>query len=616
MAASTYFDQVQQLYIAYFGRPADTVGQAYWATQIDAANGSIASVIAGFSASAESVALFGSATSAQKVTAIYQNAFGRAPEAAGLAYWVAQLDSGKVSQAQASWTIQQAAGPGDASAVNNKLIAAKAFTAQIDTNAEITGYNGAAAAALARAYLTKADATYASIANVAVDSVAAVGAATGTVVVTPPVTPVTPVPTFTATKDGGGVVTFANVGTAVSVTEFGPTFTFTSNGANAGTSAVAGPINGITVAASTTLSLTSTLATGIGFTGAGTIALTDTGLVTAATLKAIEAAITVGLVNATAVTATSGSVADAKLVLVTNAGTSGNKIDMGTAVAVTLNDLAASSIAATDLSAIGLATNGTVTVTNAINITGTVAEATAALVTAPSLVVAGIATLALSDTSGAAAAFNAIDGKTIGLITAASLTSVTGTVADIKTFSVAEQAGTTIAAITNYAVVATDTTVTAADLNIIAANNGNGLISTTNSGGWTITGLNNVTVGGTTSVDKFVITNANTNVVISNFTHTSDIAQLGGTAAAVATTVATPVGDVANRLVFDTSTNLGTNGLSIGDQSSDNNKIHWAVASDTGAIYYDADGNWTAGVVTIGTVGVVTGLAATDFTVG
>src|SRR5215208_2145144 len=116
MAAATYFDQVQQLYIAYFGRPADTVGQAYWAAQIDAANGSIASVIAGFSASTESQALFGNSTTAQKVSAIYQNAFGRAPEATGLAYWVAQLDSGAVSQAQASWTIQQSAGTGDAAA--------------------------------------------------------------------------------------------------------------------------------------------------------------------------------------------------------------------------------------------------------------------------------------------------------------------------------------------------------------------------------------------------------------------------------------------------------------------------------------------------------------------
>ena len=153
MAASTYFAQVQQLYIAYFGRPADPTGQEYWAKNIDAANGSIASVIAGFSASAESAALFGNKSSIDKVTAIYQNAFGRAPEPAGLAYWVAQLDSGKVSQAQASWTIQQSAGPGDAAAVQNKLTAAQAFTAQIDTTAEIQGYQGSAAADSARAFL-------------------------------------------------------------------------------------------------------------------------------------------------------------------------------------------------------------------------------------------------------------------------------------------------------------------------------------------------------------------------------------------------------------------------------------------------------------------------------
>lgn len=162
MAASTYLAQVQQLYIAYFGRPADPIGQNYWATQIDAANGSIASVIAGFSASTESAALFGNKSSIDKVTAIYLNAFGRAPEAAGLAYWVAQLDSGKVSQAQASWTIQQSAGPGDAAAVQNKLTAATAFTAQIDTAAEIQGYQGAGAADVGRAFLATVNQTNAS----------------------------------------------------------------------------------------------------------------------------------------------------------------------------------------------------------------------------------------------------------------------------------------------------------------------------------------------------------------------------------------------------------------------------------------------------------------------
>ncbi|KFE57148.1 DUF4214 domain-containing protein [Pseudomonas syringae] len=167
MAASTYFAQVQQLYIAYFGRPADTIGQAYWAAQIDAANGSIAAVQAGFSASAESQALFGNKSTIDKVTAIYQNAFGRSPEPAGLAFWVAQLDSGKVTQAQASWTIQQSAGAGDAAVVQNKLTAAQAFTAQIDTTAEITGYQGAAAADVARAFLAGVNTTAQTTAAVA-----------------------------------------------------------------------------------------------------------------------------------------------------------------------------------------------------------------------------------------------------------------------------------------------------------------------------------------------------------------------------------------------------------------------------------------------------------------
>ncbi len=154
MAASTYFAQVQQLYIAYFGRPADPTGQAYWAANIDAAKGDISAVIAGFSASNESQELFGNKSTIDKVNAIYQNAFGRALEPAGLAYWVEMLDSGKVSQAQASWTIQQNAGPGDAAAVQNKLTAAQAFTAQIDTTAEINGYQGANAAQVARDFLS------------------------------------------------------------------------------------------------------------------------------------------------------------------------------------------------------------------------------------------------------------------------------------------------------------------------------------------------------------------------------------------------------------------------------------------------------------------------------
>jgi hypothetical protein len=184
MAASTYLAQVQQLYIAYFGRPADPIGQAYWAGIIDAAGGNIAAVQAGFSASTESQALFGNKSTIDKVTAIYQNVFNRAPDAAGLAFWVAQIDSGKVSQAQASWTIQQNAGAGDAATVQNKLTAAQAFTAQIDTAAEIQGYQGTGAAAAGVAFLntvTSVNATATAAVAAAPSAVAAAVAAGGTV---------------------------------------------------------------------------------------------------------------------------------------------------------------------------------------------------------------------------------------------------------------------------------------------------------------------------------------------------------------------------------------------------------------------------------------------------
>lgn len=153
MAASTYFAQVQQLYIAYFGRPADTTGLNFWAGVIDAANGNIAAVQAGFSASTESQTLFGNKSNIDKVISIYLNTFGRQPEAAGLTFWVNQLETGKLTQAQAAWTIQQSAGSVDAAVVQAKLVAAQAFTAQIDTTAEIQGYQGTGAADAGRAFL-------------------------------------------------------------------------------------------------------------------------------------------------------------------------------------------------------------------------------------------------------------------------------------------------------------------------------------------------------------------------------------------------------------------------------------------------------------------------------
>lgn len=174
MAASTLsLDKVQKLYIAYFGRPADPVGLEFWASKVDAASGSESEVIAGFSASNESQALFGGRTTANKVNSIYRNLFDRDAEPAGLTYWTQQIDSGQVTQAQAAYTILTNAGPGDIDAINNKFAGAGAFTAALDTPAEREGYSGATPAQTARDWLasinaeqTKLDAALAQLEGV------------------------------------------------------------------------------------------------------------------------------------------------------------------------------------------------------------------------------------------------------------------------------------------------------------------------------------------------------------------------------------------------------------------------------------------------------------------
>jgi ribosomal protein L18E len=278
---------------------------------IDDAGGNIASVLTGFSASTESQTLFGTSNTAQKVAAIYSNVFNRAPEAAGLAYWVSQIDSGKVTQAQAAYAIQQAAGAGDASTVNNKLIAANVFTANLDTTAEIAGYSGSTSAAVARAFLNKVDANYASIANVNTYAVTDVASATGTgtVVVTPP--PVVAASTLIATLTAGAV-SFSGAATGdISVAWDGvvgashATFARAGNFSDPITFGGGGGASSITLGAADNLIGSASTLAGLTTTGAGAVKLTDTSLNLAGKVFAANSTNDVLTLTTSATTATS-----------------------------------------------------------------------------------------------------------------------------------------------------------------------------------------------------------------------------------------------------------------------------------------------------------------------
>jgi hypothetical protein len=173
--ASDYQTLVQELYVSYFGRPADPTGLVNLENALLAANAptdiqslsaayatnpAIQSLINSFGASAESIALYGSGNPTAFVTAIFQNVLGRTPQQSGLTYWAGAITSGQLSQGDTALAIMAGAlanttaqGMLDAELIENRLTVASYFTAQVAGRDIVSAYAGATAAAGARTML-------------------------------------------------------------------------------------------------------------------------------------------------------------------------------------------------------------------------------------------------------------------------------------------------------------------------------------------------------------------------------------------------------------------------------------------------------------------------------
>src|SRR5476649_2843325 len=188
MAAQDYASVVQQLYVSYFGRPADYFGLQNFESQLNALNApttvaalnaaaqaaptsALGQLINSFSASTEATNLYGTDTSqigtSKFVEQIYLHVLNREPDAAGWTFWVNAIESGSLTRANAALAITQGAtdnttpaGLLDKATVANKLTVATNFTADLTGNvAAINGYSGDAAAATARGMLATVDST-------------------------------------------------------------------------------------------------------------------------------------------------------------------------------------------------------------------------------------------------------------------------------------------------------------------------------------------------------------------------------------------------------------------------------------------------------------------------
>ena len=91
---------VYMLYQATFNRTPDAAGLGYWIAQVDKGANIITSVAATFVTSPEFVAKYGSNPSnASYVDNLYQNVLHRAGESGGVAYWNQQLNTGAATKA-------------------------------------------------------------------------------------------------------------------------------------------------------------------------------------------------------------------------------------------------------------------------------------------------------------------------------------------------------------------------------------------------------------------------------------------------------------------------------------------------------------------------------------
>lgn len=146
--------QIQELYIGYFGRPADQAGLNYWLTASNATNSTVTlnDIRASFAQQTEYTTVYGNLDRQATVTQIYSNLFGRTASADEVGYWT--FTSANTPKENLIQAFLEAASTSDRAIVDAKSGFAQTLTetygsaATTGTNSNLrTPYNAALTAA-------------------------------------------------------------------------------------------------------------------------------------------------------------------------------------------------------------------------------------------------------------------------------------------------------------------------------------------------------------------------------------------------------------------------------------------------------------------------------------
>ncbi len=165
---TTPLNQVESLYVGYFGRAGDPGGVNYWIGQLNAGQASLTSIAASFALSAEAQARYPYLAApsigdpGQFVDQVFRNLFNHLPDMPGRIYWVTQLDAAQGNpQAVGAMILDIISGASglDSTTITNKVDVAADFSSKAANG--MTWSSGAAAQSSAE--IATVDSTAASV---------------------------------------------------------------------------------------------------------------------------------------------------------------------------------------------------------------------------------------------------------------------------------------------------------------------------------------------------------------------------------------------------------------------------------------------------------------------
>lgn len=168
MGNEIYQNTVEEVYVAYYGRPAEASGLAFWEDAVARVGGKPSALINDFGTSVEATQFYAGMNISQQINKIYQLMFNRDAEPTGLNYWVDLVNRGGATPATIMLEVLNGAQANDKAIIDNKLAAANYFTNDIAANASHADWYTKNSDTV-RSWLSKIDGTATSLTQAKTD---------------------------------------------------------------------------------------------------------------------------------------------------------------------------------------------------------------------------------------------------------------------------------------------------------------------------------------------------------------------------------------------------------------------------------------------------------------